>query len=102
MQSIQLNHPSFGSKETRPGNIWAQADEKVYNCSLESLYAKKQYRRIIKRMTQDYGNIWYDNLELEIQDFKFIRDLYRTMFTHQGDGPKFLHKSVRDFESEKR
>jgi hypothetical protein len=50
--------------------------------SMQSLYAKKQYKRIIKRLIEDHGTIWYDNLELEAQDFKFIRELYRTMFTH--------------------
>ena len=49
---------------------------------MQSLYAKKQYKRIIKRLIEDHGTIWYDNLELEAQDFKFIRELYRTMFTH--------------------
>ena len=46
--------------------------------SLDYLYTKKQFKRIIKRLSEDESAVWFDHLEREIQEFSEIKQAYQT------------------------
>lgn len=46
--------------------------------SLDYLYTKKQFRRIVKWCTEDPSNIWYDHMETALQDFAEAKQLYKS------------------------
>jgi hypothetical protein len=51
---------SIGQSSIGPQQPEQQERQKV---TMLSLYAKKQYHRIIKRLETDDGTLWFDNLE---------------------------------------
>jgi hypothetical protein len=66
MENLEL---SLGHSSAGPCQPEHSETKKV---TMLSLYAKKQYIRIIKRLETDEGTLWFDNLEQEIQDFQDI------------------------------
>lgn len=52
----------------------AVKSDKMY--SLDFLFTKRLYKKIIKRLSEDASSIWYDNLEREILDFADVKQSY--------------------------
>lgn len=46
------------------------------NNSLDYIFTKQQFKKIIKRLQEDPSAIWHDHLEREIKEFQMVQDAY--------------------------
>ena len=46
--------------------------------SLDYIYTKVQFKKIIKRLTEDPSAIWHDHLEREIREFQMVKEAYQS------------------------
>jgi len=53
--------------------------------SLSYLYTREQYKKLVKRMSEDVSSIWYDHLEEVTQDYQDIKEIYNTIYAPVAD-----------------
>jgi len=46
--------------------------------SLDYLYTKKQFKRIVKWCSEDPSNLWYDHMEQALADFAEAKQIYKS------------------------
>ena len=52
--------------------------------TLDYMYTKKNFKRIVKWCTEDTSNIWYDHLEQETAEFQEIKNIYKSECARSG------------------
>ena len=56
----------------------AQGDEvqEKSAISMHQLYTKQQFKKTVKRLQEDSSSIWYDHQEMELLEYKEVRENY--------------------------